>query len=232
MQLRLASYNIHGCFGRDGRHEPQRVIAVVQELEADVIALQEVESVPDHETDFVARIAAATGMRVIIGPTLRKKQAQFGNLVLTRTAVRAVRRVDLSLLEREPRGALVLDLEIAECPIRVVATHLGLHPFERRFQIRRLLELVADEPREPVALLGDINEWFSWGRPLGWLHDHFGRPPSPASFPSGFPVFALDRIWFSPRERLKGVRTHRSTFSRVASDHLPVVAEVELERGA
>jgi endonuclease/exonuclease/phosphatase family metal-dependent hydrolase len=77
-------------------------------------------------------------------------------------------------------------------------------------------------------LLGDINEWFTWGRPLRWLHTHFGRPPAPRSFPSLLPTFRLDRVWVSRPSVVRSVRAHISPLARQASDHLPVKALVEL----
>jgi endonuclease/exonuclease/phosphatase family metal-dependent hydrolase len=111
--------------------------------------------------------------------------------------------------------------------LQVIATHLGLSPRERRQQIRRILAEVTDEVC-PVALLGDINEWFTWGRPLRWLHAHFGRPPAPRSFPSVAPTFRLDRVWISRPSVVTSVRSHVSRLARSASDHLPVIANVDL----
>lgn len=232
MQLTLASYNIHRCIGCDGRRDPERVVGVVSELNADVVALQEVETYPGGELDFLAELGEATGMRVIPGPTLGHRNYRYGNAILTRARVNAVRRIDLSLLDHEPRGALQVDLEWENMPVEVVATHLGLRPLERRFQIRQILELLASEDRNPSALLGDINEWFSWGRPLRWLHGHFGKPPAPATFPTRLPLLALDRIWFRPREWLVSIRAHASPAARIASDHLPLVATVTLPEAA
>ncbi len=231
MRLTFASYNIHRCIGRDGRRDPDRIIRVLNEFDADVIALQEVETYPGGDRDFLARLGAQTDMRVIPGPTLGHKHYRFGNAILTRARVNAVRRIDLSLLEREPRGALQVDLEWEETPVEVFATHLGLWPLERRFQIQQILKILAVEDRSPSALLGDINEWFSWGRPLRWLHGHFGEPPSPATFPSGFPLLALDRIWFRPRECFETISPHRSPLAGLASDHLPLLATVTLPAG-
>jgi endonuclease/exonuclease/phosphatase family metal-dependent hydrolase len=74
--------------------------------------------------------------------------------------------------------------------------------------------------------MGDFNEWLPWGRPLRWLHAYFGKVPTPASFPSQLPLFALDRIWVHPAEALVSTTPHRTTLARRASDHLPVVARV------
>jgi endonuclease/exonuclease/phosphatase family metal-dependent hydrolase len=79
-------------------------------------------------------------------------------------------------------------------------------------------------------LLGDLNEWLPLGRPLRWLHAYFGRPPAVRSFPALLPLMALDRIWVRPRRHLLSVQAHRSPASRVASDHLPVTAEISFER--
>lgn len=227
-QVRLASYNIHRCIGRDGRRDPDRIITVLRELDADVIALQEVEIHPNGVRDFLVQLEAETGLQVIPGPTLLAADHQYGNALLTRLPIRSVRRHDLSLLDREPRGALDVDLEPEGRLLQVMATHLGLHPLERRFQIRQILEHLHPEHPHPVALIGDINEWFSWGRPLGWLHAHFGKPPAPWTFPSRWPFLALDRIWFAPRHDLLAVAAHRSPTARLASDHLPVTATVRL----
>ena len=75
----------------------------------------------------------------------------------------------------------------------------------------------------PTVLVGDLNEWFLWGRPLRRLHAHFGATPAPATYPAGWPVFALDRMWVKPLDRLLGVTVHNSPLARQASDHLPLL---------
>lgn len=212
--------------GRDQRFDPQRILHVLREIEGDVIALQEVPLVDERGTEFLELARQATRLSAIAGPTLRQRSQHYGNALLTRFLVRAVRYVDLSVGEREPRGAIDADLEIAGQILQVITTHLGLLPSERRRQIKRLLNLVQDR-LHPVALLGDINEWFAWGRPLRWLHAHFGKPPAPLTFPSWYPLFALDRIWISQPSWIKSIEAHVSPLARIASDHLPVIALVE-----
>ena len=83
------------------------------------------------------------------------------------------------------------------------------------------------ELRLPDVLMGDINEWFLWGRPLRWLHRRFGYSPAPATFPVCLPMFALDRIWIRPQERMHRVAAHVSLAARMASDHLPLLALID-----
>jgi endonuclease/exonuclease/phosphatase family metal-dependent hydrolase len=109
----------------------------------------------------------------------------------------------------------------------VIATHLGLRPRERRFQVQRILEHAGRDERATV-LLGDINEWFIAGRPLRWLHAHFGFVPHLRTFPASFPLFALDRIWAHPPRAIARFWCHVTPLSRSASDHLPVIARLQL----
>jgi len=93
-----------------------------------------------------------------------------------------VRRHDLSFSWREPRGALDVDLEVAGQVTRIIVTHLGLTPGERRHQMRRILSIVGDgRETQPVVLLGDLNEWLPLGRPLRWMHGMLGKPPAERS---------------------------------------------------
>jgi endonuclease/exonuclease/phosphatase family metal-dependent hydrolase len=222
MPLTIATYNVHGCVGSDGRRDTARVLAVLRELEADVIALQELEWQPAAALDLLADFARELGCEGIAGPTLLKRTGHYGNAVLTRLPVHKVERVDLSVPGREPRGALDVTVETSRGALRVIATHLGLAPAERRHQIRRILAMIAPVRPQPVVLMGDLNEWFLWGRPLRWLRAHFGRAPAPATFPARRPVLALDRIWVEPRRLRTGLAVHSTTLARSASDHLPV----------
>jgi endonuclease/exonuclease/phosphatase family metal-dependent hydrolase len=225
--MRLATYNVHRAVGRDGRARPERILAVLEEIGADVVALQEVEA-HDDGGDMLAWLAAKTGMRAIAGTTMRRHDGDYGNGLLSRPPVHRVDLVDLSWRGREPRGAILADVDCGGGPLRVVATHLGLRPAERRAQVERLLQLFTWQDDQPAVLMGDLNEWLLWGRPLRHLHRHFAPTPAPRSFPSGRPLFALDRVWTHPARLLRTLEAHRSPLARVASDHLPVVATIEL----
>jgi endonuclease/exonuclease/phosphatase family metal-dependent hydrolase len=218
-RLTIASYNVHRCVGTDGRHAPARVAEVLRQLDADVIGLQEV--------DRLDEIAQAVGFEPVAGRTLLHDGGHHGNALLTRRPVRAVRRIDLSVPRREPRGALDVDLDVDGAVVRVVVTHLGLNPRERRRQVQHLLAALGDDRRGRIVLLGDINEWFPAGAALRRLHARLGRPRAVATFPSRRPVFALDRMWVQVREALTQFGAHATPLARVASDHLPVRGTIE-----
>lgn len=222
----IASYNIHSSVGCDRRFAPGRVAGVLHEMSADIIALQEVPLGGSDWPDVLQLLQEATGFNAVEGPTSCDPRRRYGNAVLSRYPIIATRNIDLSFGRCEPRGALDADIDCHGHPLRVIATHLGLSPSERRVQIRTLLQAF-DTNRMPVVLLGDINEWFAWGRPLRMLVSHFEPVPAPATFPSRWPVFALDRIWISPRHRLVHVEVHTTPLARVASDHLPLIAHID-----
>jgi len=222
-EIIVATYNIHLGIGRDGHFQPHRIAEVIRELKADVIALQEV-AMGAPGFNMLEYLRDACKLHAIAGPTLVTAQGDYGNAILTRFDATQVRRLDLSFPRREPRGALDVELDCDGRPLRLVATHLGLRPAERRAQIRHLLRAVEGAGSTPTVLIGDVNEWFLWGRPLRWLHGHFRRTPAPATFPSGAPFIALDRVWVKPRRALRRVAVHASALSRVASDHLPLTA--------
>jgi len=230
--LRIATYNIHGAVGTDGVHSAERIASVIVELDADIVALQEVPLGGNFAPNALPVLREITGMDAIAGPTLDTPGRRYGNAILSRLPIRASRALDLSFGKREARGALDVDVQTSfdagagtATALRIVATHLGLSARERRAQIRALIAAF-DTPRMPVLLMGDINEWFVWGHALRMLVTHFQAAPAPRTFPSRFPVFALDRIWMHPANRLLGVHVHRSMLARVASDHLPLVASI------
>jgi endonuclease/exonuclease/phosphatase family metal-dependent hydrolase len=225
--LRIATYNIHGAIGSDGVFMPRRIADVIAELDADIVALQEVPLGGRDGPNVLPILRDTTDMLAVAGPTLDTPERRYGNAVLTRLPIRGTRTLNLSFGKREARGALDVDIASTAGTLRIVATHLGLSARERRAQIASLIAAF-DTPALPVILLGDINEWFVWGYPLRALVTHFKAAPAPRTFPSWWPVFSLDRIWMHPVERLIDVHAHRSALARVASDHLPLVARIRL----
>jgi endonuclease/exonuclease/phosphatase family metal-dependent hydrolase len=227
--FKAATYNVHRCVGLDLRRDPGRIAAVIRELDADVVGLQEVENQSDgaHESAQMNYLADVTGYEAIAGPTIRRSKGDYGNVLLTRWPILESREINLCVSCREPRGAIDARLCIHDVEVRTIATHLGLAFSERWKQIQRLSELVGENHPSLLVLLGDMNEWLPVSRGFRVLQKLLGKSPATRSFPSWRPLLALDRIWVRPEEALKGAEVHVTRLSRVASDHLPVVAEVE-----
>jgi endonuclease/exonuclease/phosphatase family metal-dependent hydrolase len=230
MQFTIASYNIHRCVGLDRQCSPQRIAAVLQEMDCDVFALQEVDNSPgEHagsaQLDFLARtlqMTAVPGLRIV------RNMGEYGNAILSRLPVIDVHRHDLSYSKYEPRGALDVDIDVGGQSIRVIAAHLGLVRSERRFQWRRLMVALAERPLEtPTIMLGDMNEWYRGAATLREAHQTLGTPPMPAAFPSFAPFLALTRLWVRPVAALVSLQVHRTEATRGASDHLPVKATID-----
>lgn len=224
----VATYNIHACGGMDGRFDPERVAAVIREIDADIIALQEVDAQRriSGYIDQWAFLAAATGHHYTAGIALRTHRRNFGNALFTRQPVECFRLHDVSFAMREPRGAIDAVVSIEGRKLRVIATHFGLSRAERRHQAARLSAFLADRSDGYAAaatvLLADLNEWRSTSRTLNEISRQFHPSPAPKSFPSRRPIFALDRVLAAGDARLSDVAVHRSVLARAASDHLPV----------
>ncbi|WP_119462037.1 endonuclease/exonuclease/phosphatase family protein [Rhodospirillaceae bacterium SYSU D60014] len=230
----VATYNVHACVGVDRRYDPDRVAAVIRELDADIVALQEVSARDRRGTmiDEFVYLAKVTGFDAVPGPCLIDRRGIFGNVLLTRRPVKAVRRIDLSIPGREPRGAIDVDVATVGGDVRVIATHLGLRPAERRQQVANLLKALdaAESDCRPSILLGDLNEWRRRGGSLQPLETNFDPTPVSSTFPSWCPVLSLDRIFASGGNGNAGpsvaAQVHRSRGARVASDHLPLRAVI------
>jgi endonuclease/exonuclease/phosphatase family metal-dependent hydrolase len=217
--LRVASYNVHGCVGCGNVRDVERIANVVTELGCDTVGLQEVSGLDVLKEKLK--------MQVIEGAPHKWHDRHVGNALLTTRKILAVRHHDWSWTGHEPRAALDADLEVGGETVRVIVTHLGLRPYERRFQVKKILTLLKDTPvTERVIVLGDINEWLPLSRPLRWMHELLGHSPAERSFPARWPLFALDRVWVRPRHALLAFGAHRSPLAAKASDHLPVKAIV------
>jgi len=232
----VASYNIHTCVGVDRRYDPVRVAKVLRELDADVIALQEVDARhrDARHVDQWLFFAQETGLHAIPGPNVRDHRGRFGNALLTRWPVMAVRQLDLSVHGREPRGAIDADLTIGNRILRVVATHFGLRSPERQHQTELLLSaLEVDDgvKRDGIVIMGDLNEWRGRRGGIPALDRAIGRAPAPRTFPSWCPLLPLDRIYAGLSAELAQLAPHRSPLARVASDHLPLKAHLRWRDG-
>ena len=228
-EITVASYNIHKCVGTDGRFDPARIAEVIAELDADVVAIQEADKRFGRRQGLLDLAALeGTGLRLVPSSQASDGHGWHGNaLLLKRGEVEAMRR--LTLPAAEPRGALLVDLALPAGPLRIVAAHLGLLRQVRRWQVRSILDALEEGPRRPTLLLGDLNEWRPGRRSS--LHDlrpHFGHVPHGLlSFPSYFPVVALDRV-IGSAGLVTGLAVHDTPLAQVASDHLPLKARIDI----
>ncbi len=243
--FRIATYNIHKCRGLDRRVRPGRIAEVLAEIDADIVALQEVWSVEGaaNETNQARHIAHALGMELAVGINRNFDGGVYGNAVLSRLPIGASANHDITWRKREPRGCLRVDLELSEgaprdeaqarSSLHVFNVHLGTAFVERRHQARRLLDrdILGDaELTGARIVLGDFNEW-TRGLASRLLAAHFecadprthlkhGR-----TYPGIIPLLHLDHIYFDSALELTRLALHRSRQSLVASDHLPLVAD-------
>lgn len=225
--MRIATYNIYDCIGRDGRFDPARIATVLTELDADLIALQEVTL--DSAGDLVGRFEQATGLQGIDGTLFERGVGRYGNLILTRHRVLETRLHDISAVGREQRGVIEALLDVDGTALKVFAMHLGLKGVERRSQIRHLATLV-DDATPAALLMGDFN---IWGLPvlLRQLSSADFRHTAVRSFPTWpWPLFAIDRLLARPPEVVSQCRRYDSPLAHIASDHFPIVAELTISQ--
>jgi endonuclease/exonuclease/phosphatase family metal-dependent hydrolase len=242
MPFRIMTYNVHRCLGTDGKLSPHRIAEVIAACDPDVVALQEVDvgRVRSGGIDQVAAIAGQLGMRPHFHPAMRLLGELYGNAILTRspsTVVRAALLPSAKILGRiEPRGALWVTTELGGRRLDIVNTHLGLTRAERSMQVGALIgpDWIGGREREGAFILtGDFN--------VGRRSRSFRRlaaclaPARDASgkrrlrtFPSRLPMLSLDHVFVSDAVETVDVRTVRTKLTRVASDHLPLMAEFRL----
>lgn len=229
-RLRVATYNVHSCIGGDRECNPERTVHVLREIDADILGLQEVGAAAFiDEADQFRYLEKHLGMQGVAGPTLRRGRARFGNAVLTRGRVLEASLIDLTVLSFEPRGAIDCLIELHGMTVRVISTHLGLLPQERGRQLKKIADLLEERPWPLTVLLGDFNIFGPERRSL----TRIGAPrqlPKLRTFPARRPLMSLDRVWTVPNDLLVSTSVHRTTLSRIASDHLPIVGEIDLHR--
>ena len=238
MTLTVATYNTHDAIGTDGTCDIGRIARAIAETDAGIVALQEVSGPGDARTDrpdHFATLSEAFGGYAVEGPALQDGRRRYGNLLLSRWPVSHWIVADLAHPEREPRNAIMATIASPDGPLRVVASHFGLVHRERRAQAELIADLAAQEGEMPTVILGDFNDWLPFSpvvrllsRSLG---THIGAVRRMPTFPSRLPLLALDRILLNERIRLRSVRVPATPLARTASDHRPLVAEVEIASG-
>ncbi len=225
--IRVLTWNVHGCVGRDGVCDPDRVARVLEAAQPDISALQEI----DNRTRAAAHdpfsyFGELFGWTTVSARTLTARDGHYGHIILSRWPIESLGEVDLSVRWREPRKAIVGAIDSPGGRIVVVAAHLGLLPFERRKQFARLKERIALVAERPLIVLGDFNDFPGRGLAERSLCPPLQGAPSLPTYPSRLPLLPLDRIWFSEPLELATIATLQDA-ERI-SDHLPLVAGLRL----
>jgi len=235
VDLRVATYNIHRSRGMDRRTRPERIAAVLATIDADIVALQEVIGPGRSEAGHAEQLGAALGMGWVMAPTRELRRRQFGNVVLSRFPIREHTRIDLSWKTCEPRCSQRVAIDLGDAgSLQVYNVHLGTALLERRYQAPRLEQWIHDRRvTGPKIVLGDFNEW-SRGLVADVLAermnslDIFPHLKRRRTYPGFFPVLHLDHIYFSGPIEIRKVELPRTRLALVASDHLPLVADVRV----
>jgi len=231
VKFRIATYNVHKCKGLDGRVSVKRIADVLSEMNADVIALQEIFQAQGQE------LAERLGVHPAFGENRQLLGDAYGNLVLSRFPLRSHCNHDVSVVGRERRGCLRTDVLLHNRALHVFNVHLGTAFFERRQQAKHLIDEAVLKSRSldgPRVVLGDFNEW-SRGHVSQMLASEFESTDirvylkRARTYPAIFPVMHLDHIYYDPQLSVEHVALHRTKTSLVASDHVPLVTDFRLE---
>ncbi|HWA60823.1 MAG TPA: endonuclease/exonuclease/phosphatase family protein [Caulobacteraceae bacterium] len=240
---RILTYNVHRCVGVDRRLDVARVAAVIAEHEPDIVALQEVDVFRARTggVDQAHRIAERLNMAFRFNAALRVEEEQYGDAILTRLPEHLVKAGPLPGYRRipqlEPRGALWVEVSIGGKALQVINTHLGLVPREQQIQAAHVAGhewLSCPDCVAPAILVGDFNATpmsVVHRRLSGHLTDARRLAPGPRrvpTFPSTFPVLAIDHVFVSAGVKVRSVRAGDSPLARVASDHLPLIVDFDL----
>ncbi|MFN7980871.1 MAG: endonuclease/exonuclease/phosphatase family protein [Vicinamibacterales bacterium] len=232
--LRIVTYNIHRSRGMDRRTRPERVAEVLHSIDADVIALQEVIGAGPHGGSHIEEIGAALGMGWVMAATRQLRGHQFGNVVLSRFPIAHHSQHDLTWKSCEERCMQRVDVDVNGRTLHVYNVHLGTAILERRHQARRLATIVTNrQVNGPKIVLGDFNEWMR-GLTTTMLStrmksvdlQQFMRRRR--HYPGLFPILHLDHIYYDGNLDIVHVQIHRNRLSLVASDHLPLVADIRI----
>jgi endonuclease/exonuclease/phosphatase family metal-dependent hydrolase len=233
--VRVATYNVHRCRGLDGRTLPSRVAEVIRAIDPDLIALQEVIGAGPSSAGHAEELGALLGMGWVMAPVRHLRGCLFGNVILSRHPIVHHTHYDLSWKTCEPRGCQRVDVALGDDRLHIYNVHLGTAFLERRHQAERLGTIVHDRRvGVPKVVLGDFNEWtkglvteiLSQRLQSIDLRTHLRRR---RTYPGVFPVLHLDHIYYEGTVEVEKLELPRTRLSLMASDHLPLVADLRVQ---
>ena len=227
--IRVASYNMRKAIGTDRRRRPERTLAVWNELNADVLALQEADRRFGSRASAVplAMIEAESDYKPVPLDGRSGSIGWHGNALLVRKSVEILEHHLFHLPSLEPRGAVLAELEVRGTRLRAVGMHLDLSGLWRRRQAQAILAHLDERDGDlPSVLMGDLNEWSARGGCLKDFCERHVSAPCGRSFHTRRPIVQLDRIMVTPDLEILDSGAHSSALARRASDHFPVWAEL------
>lgn len=229
--LRILCFNIHGGRSMDGKRDLRRINALMDDHHIDIAVFQEMETrgSPGGAGADIALLAGASRPHHLPGPNLIQGAGWYGNLLVSRYPIlRALTHNLETVSYLEPRNAVDALIQTPVGNIRVIGTHLSLSPFERLSEGRnlvRLMSAVEEREKNPIFLLGDVNEWREGSKLIQHLNQLMTPLRCASTFPSFRPIFRLDRVWYDCDMHISG-RVLTDAPVRVLSDHLPIVVEI------
>ncbi len=248
MQIRVLSYNMHRAIGVDRLFRPERIARIINHHQADLVLLQEVDvDVPRSKNLDLAKVMAeaADYPHYATGLNVKLKKGKYGNATLSKFPIINSRNINLTVGKRKARGCLHSTIEINNSSdfcqhIEVFNLHLGLSSQERVRQVGLLInseEFTSLALDTPCLVGGDLNDWRTLLAPIftdilnfQCATNHSSGYHNPyLTYPSFSPTGGLDKIFFrGPMELIRRKRCWMG-ITRLASDHLPVIAEFELQ---
>lgn len=229
MNLRFASYNIHKAVGTDGKRDPERIMAVLREMNADIVAIQEADRRIGAREAVLPRALLDDSRWRVAGVARRARSIGWhGNAILIRRDMEIAECHALDLPTLEPRGAACAVIACEGKTFRVIGTHLDLSGLRRRDQVRSIVAFTRNHGDMPTVVLGDFNQWGAGSRVIGEFPEAWGHVAPGPTFPSRRPIARLDRLVHCGGWQAKGAAVHHSALATVASDHLPIHADLAL----
>ncbi|MCX5493786.1 endonuclease/exonuclease/phosphatase family protein [Kaistia dalseonensis] len=246
-RFRILSYNVHSCIGIDKQHSPDRIARVIASCSPDIVALQEIDVGRERTggVDQAHMLASMLGMKAHFNASTHVGPERYGDAILTALPISMRRTGQLpgfhDRIKVEPRGALWASIEVGNRSVQVVNTHLGVWPHEQMLQLSTLLGpdwLGHPDCHDPVVFLGDFNAPPGLS-PYRRLASEFtdvqkvwGERKAKPTFPGRMPTLRIDHVWLRGRADIENVEVVRTPLARVASDHLPLVVDLDIHAGA